>query len=63
MGEKKNERRMEREKGLPYARIMFHPHTTRPTDSRKFVGIIVVGRIAVHLRALNDLARESSNPR
>ncbi|TGZ52633.1 hypothetical protein DBV15_07095 [Temnothorax longispinosus] len=56
---------MEREKGLPYARIMFHPHTTRLTDNnRKFVGIIVVvRRIVVQLQALNDLAREYSNPR
>lgn len=47
---RESERKIEREKGLPYARIMFHPHTTRPTgNNRKFVGIIViVGRIVVH---------------
>lgn len=29
-------------KGLPYARIMFHPRTIRPTgNNRKFVGIII----------------------
>lgn len=48
---RESERKIDREKGLPYARIMFHPHTTRPTgNNRKFVGIIaVVGRIAVHI--------------